>query len=408
MGFGDRLGLATPGHVMAAQGTGIAPIFAQQSIREMYRTHRTPRQVLNDATWGAFQGGWRDILGADADHVKTIEEADLCLEEGFSFYTVDPGAYLEQDAQNIAREYIKQKLLDFPWPELEINLLDAEKSYLDHVVYLPSVHFVIDRERLWRFLAKYASALVHVKDIYRHIVEKMGEENFDFEISVDETVMPTAPIDHYLFALELRRMGVRWTSLAPRFSGRFEKGVDYIGDLLTLTRELMQHAEISQELGPYKISLHSGSDKYSIYPIASHILGNLFHLKTAGTSYLEALRTVAQTNTELFRKIMILSIEQYAADRSTYHVSAETSKLPVIASLKDVELVELLDNFDARQILHVAFGSVISDHAESGSPNLGGLLRRELLENEFKYYDQLKRHFTRHLASFVSGGSSTE
>jgi len=407
-GFGDRLGLATPGHVMAVRGTGIAPIFAQQSIREMNRTHRTPRQVLDDATWGAFQAGWLAEVGADADHIKTVEEADLCAEEGFSFYTVDPGANLDQDAKNAPQGYIRQKLHDLPWSELEINQLDAEKSYLGQVVHLPSVYFVIDRERLWRFMATYASALVQVKRMYRHIAEKLGEGNFDFEISVDETETPTSPSDHYLFAMELRRMGVRWTSLAPRFSGRFEKGVDYIGDLQMLAGELKQHAEISQQLRPYKISLHSGSDKFSIYPIAAQALGNLFHLKTAGTSYLEALRTVAQTNPELFRKIMIFSARRFATDRASYHVSAETSNLPMIPSLKDVDLAELLDNFDARQILHVTFGSVISSQEEVGGPNLGSLLRLELLEAESKYYRQLNAHFTRHLAPFVTGGPSAK
>ena len=405
-GFGDRLGLATPGHVMAVRGTGIAPIFAQQSIREMNRTHRTPGQVLDDATWGAFQAGWLAKVGADADHIKTIEEAALCADEGFSFFTVDPGANLDRNAKNASRGYIEQKIQALPWSELETSQLGFEKPYLNQVVNLSSVHFVIDWERLWRFMATYAAALVQVKMMYRNVVENLGEGNFDFEISVDETETPTSASDHYLFAMELRRMRVRWTSLAPRFSGRFEKGVDYIGDLHILAGELNQHAEISRELGPYKISLHSGSDKFSIYPIAAQALGNLFHLKTAGTSYLEALRTVAQTNPELFRKILIISAGRYATDRSSYHVSAETSNLSAFTGLKDGNLAELLDNFDVRQILHVTFGSVISAQEEMGGPNFGSLLKRELFETETQYYSQLKAHFTRHLAPFVSGGSS--
>src|SRR5690242_9546173 len=101
-GFGDRLGLATPGHVRALQrvlgetpGSAIGPIFAQQSIREMERTRRTPEEVLSDATWGAFQAGWRGPVGADADHLKTLADIDACAAAGYTFYTIDPGAYVE-------------------------------------------------------------------------------------------------------------------------------------------------------------------------------------------------------------------------------------------------------------------------------------------------------------------------
>ncbi len=89
-GCGDRLGLATPGHVRAfnavkqqAGAQPLAAIFMQQSIREMTRTNRTPTDVMRDATWGAFEGGWRDRLGADADHLKTPADIDACAAEGF-------------------------------------------------------------------------------------------------------------------------------------------------------------------------------------------------------------------------------------------------------------------------------------------------------------------------------------
>jgi hypothetical protein len=98
--MGDRLGLATPGHVRAVRATGssIAPIFAQQSIREMARTGRTPQQVMDDATWGAFLEGWTGGVGADADHLKTPADIDACLAAGFTFYTIDPGAHVDNRA----------------------------------------------------------------------------------------------------------------------------------------------------------------------------------------------------------------------------------------------------------------------------------------------------------------------
>src|SRR5258706_9547234 len=91
-GFGDRIGLATPGHVaaMKAAGQGIAPIFPQQSIREMTRTSRTPQQVMDDALNGAKAAGWTGPIGADADHLKTPADVDATTAVGFTFFTIDP------------------------------------------------------------------------------------------------------------------------------------------------------------------------------------------------------------------------------------------------------------------------------------------------------------------------------
>ncbi len=100
-GMGDRMGLATAGHVRAARAVGgrIAPIFIQQSIREMNRTGRTPQQVLDDATWGIFAEGWQKPHGADADHLKSFEDIDICLASGYTFFTIDPGAHVDNRAE---------------------------------------------------------------------------------------------------------------------------------------------------------------------------------------------------------------------------------------------------------------------------------------------------------------------
>ena len=127
----------------------------------------------------------------------------------------------------------------------------------------------------------------------RHLVQAAGTRPFELEVSVDETDQPTSHAEHIYIASELKRLGVNWVSLAPRYVGRFEKGVDYIGDLAAFETDFAGHAAIARQFGPYKLSLHSGSDKFSIYPIAARLTGGLVHLKTAGTSYLEALRTIA-------------------------------------------------------------------------------------------------------------------
>ena len=111
-GFGDRLGLATPGHVRALRqvGAAINPVFAQQSIREMGRCGRTPSDVLDDATWGAFQAGWTKPVGGDADHLEALEDIDATAAAGFVFYTLDPKAEVDGEAEHADAATIRQKV----------------------------------------------------------------------------------------------------------------------------------------------------------------------------------------------------------------------------------------------------------------------------------------------------------
>ena len=136
VGCGDRLGLATPGHVRALRaiwlrGTHIAPIFAQQSIREMTRTGRTPEQVLDDATWGVFQEGWRDGFGSDADHLKTEEDIDRCVNAGFTLYTIDPGDHVDNQAHAAPLSALRSAVEALPWKMLKSSSSSLCDAYLD-------------------------------------------------------------------------------------------------------------------------------------------------------------------------------------------------------------------------------------------------------------------------------------
>lgn len=414
-GFGDRLGLATPGHVRAVRGTGIAPVFAQQSVRENTRTGRTPQQVLDEAMWGVFQEGWRGAWGADADHVKHAADFDPFIAAGYTLFTIDPGDHVDNTVTEASAEEVRAKLQTLPWDVLEDSLRDMEQRYLGHSFTVGDVALVFDREMLWRAAAKYGWAIAHTVQMYRYLLDRMHQHalrtergsapsldpSFELEVSVDETETPTSPAEHFFIASELRRLGVRWVSLAPRFVGRFEKGVDYIGDLDAFEKELRQHVAIAQALGPYKLSLHSGSDKLSVYPILAQCAGEWVHVKTAGTSYLEALRTIADIAPAFFREIFAFARERYTTDKATYHVSADLHKLPMAERLSDAELAGILDLFDGRQVLHVTFGSVLTERKTDGTYRFRDRLQKILQENEEKYFAVLQAHFAKHLAPFA-------
>ena len=404
-GFGDRLGLATPGHVRALRAAGgrIAPIFAQQSIREMERTGRTPQQVLDDATWGVFAEGWQEGFGADADHLKTPEDVEACVAAGSSFFTFDPGAYVADGAEAADASTLRTSLENLPWKDLEDLPADLERRYLGSTFDAEGHEIGFDDLSLARAAVKYGAAVAHVVRLYRHLLSAMGDRDFEVEVSVDETESPTTHAQHFYIATELRRLGVRWVSLAPRYVGRFEKGVDYIGDIARFEEDIEVHAAIARTAspdGPYKLSLHSGSDKFSVYPAFVRQTRGLAHLKTAGTSYLEALRTVAVVDPDLFCQIYTFALGRYEEDRASYHVSARTDRAPASGAVDNAGLPALLEQFDVREILHVTFGSVLRE--ENFRDRLFGLLR----EHPEPYAADLERHFLRHLEPFAHGGTS--
>jgi len=372
-GFGDRLGLATPGHIAAVRGTKFAPIFAQQSVRENARTGRTPQQVIDDAKRAVDAAKWDTPWGADADHLKTVEDVPPFVEAGYTFFTVDPGEHVDNSADTNSLEILKQKVANLNWDELSALYLSGNGE---------QVWGKFDAESLMRAIVKYGKAIQHAESMFKHLSELT--DAFDFEVSVDETDSPTTPLEHFFIANELTRLDVRFTSLAPRFIGRFEKGVDYIGDLNTLDAELAKHAAVTAYFGTYKLSLHSGSDKFSVYPLVAKHWGDRIHVKTAGTSYLEALRVLASHEPDLFLKIYSLGRERYETDKRTYHVSAQLDLLP-----KTDDLPSLLNDFHAREILHVTFGSALAQ--------FGVELKAALRKHEAVFYDGLKTHFDKHL-----------
>lgn len=389
IGFGDRLGIATPGHVTAAKETKILPIFAQQSVRENARTRRSPHQVMNDAIWGLFQEGWQGRWGADADHIKNIDELDSFAQAGYSFFTLDLSEQLT-DIRFTPNSSLKELTKLLPWDKLLSTPEALFKRYVDRQIDLSGVVIEFDQYDFLRAITKYGRAIAHVVLLYQHLSELITEDAFDLEISLDETDDPMSVQEHYMIVSELARLGVKWQSLAPRYCGEFCKGIDYIGDLDEFDADLQRHVAVMREFGTYKLSLHSGSDKFRIFPSFSTYTGGQFHIKTAGTSYLEALRIVAQYDSPLFAEILDLARTCFSQDRISYHLNVKLERVPHSRSIQKRDLPALLDDDHARQVLHVTFGSVLE--------RFGGRLKEVLSNREQEYRTGLKEHFIKHLS----------
>jgi hypothetical protein len=275
------------------------------------------------------------------------------------------------------------------------------RRYLGKSTEVEHLTIAFDEATLLRAAVKYGRAVAHVAMMARHLRKAAGPRLVELEVSVDETETPTSPAEHFWVANELNRLEVAWVSLAPRFVGRFEKGVDYIGDLGALEKDVAAHAALARHFGPYKLSLHSGSDKFSVYPIAARLAKGLVHLKTAGTSYLEALRTVAAVDPALFREVYAFARERYDTDKASYHVSAELRKAPLPADVPETDLPGLLEQFDAREVLHVTFGSVLKAAAPDGRLRFKDRLFALLRANPEAYAKNLEAHFVKHLKPFA-------
>ena len=396
-GYGDRLGTATPGHLEAHRdlGAGIAPIFAQQSIREMERTARSAADVMADAANALTAAGFTDSWGADADHLKTAADVDATAAAGYTFFTIDPSDHVDIAADDYSAAEVDEQ---FAGVRSEIDWLD---TYRGQTVGFDGFEIAFDETTVRRAAVKYGRAIAHSRRLAAHIEKTAAgiPGGHEIELSVDETPQPTTLAEHYVIADQCRRSGMNLVSLAPRYVGGFEKGIDYRGDLAVLERSLERHMQIVRRLGPYKLSLHSGSDKLSIYPIIARVTGGLFHVKTAGTSYLEALRAVARHDPALLRRVVEFSRGRFETDRATYHISSEVQDAAApteIDSASDLEDT-YLNRDPGRQILHVTFGSVLTD------PDLCPAIKA-LLEAEPATHQQVVAdHFRRHLAALQEG-----
>jgi hypothetical protein len=379
-GVGDRLGIAVPGHIRVFEKYDAYPVFAQQSIRELNLTNRTYEDVLDAVSFAVFREGFKKEWGADGDHLKTVKDVKYALSLGFTMITLDCSDHIK----NVTKENA---------PALPKNYADKYLGKTFDIGEKTSISFT--EEELKQIAAIYGEAIGFAVEMYNKFLKK-GKYKADFEISIDETSTPTTPAQHYFVARELIDAGVSFATMAPRFCGEFQKGIDYIGDLAQFEKEIKIHAVIARHF-KYKLSIHSGSDKFSVFPSIGKETKGVFHVKTAGTNWLEAMRVVALTDPALYREIHKYAVSAFDEARKYYHVTTDLKKIPDVDKLKDSELPELFNQNDSRQLIHITYGLILNKKNDDGSFAFKDRLYELWRKNEEAYSQALFKHIGRHL-----------
>ncbi|HPN84510.1 MAG TPA: tagaturonate epimerase family protein [Victivallales bacterium] len=386
IGCGDRLGRATPGHISAIRKFEASPVLAQQSMRELSLTGRTYVNVVDDVSFLVFQESFREDFGADGDHLKKIEDIETALDVGMTMITLDLS-----DVMKTSFAELSPKEIDAAFETLPFEVRERVKeTYFDRNVQTGTLNFTMSVQDAKRCALMYNDAMDFAAKVAKHIKKKKGDA--DLEVSIDETTCPTKIEDHFYIINELAARKVDFVSVAPRFIGEFQKGIDYIGDIKTFEKQFAMHCELARTHGNYKISVHSGSDKFSVFPIVGRLSNSRLHLKTAGTSWLEAVRVISLAKPELYRKMHQKALDSFADAKKLYHVTTDLTKIAKLDSVKDSELPDYMCQNESRQLLHITYGAILSDKI------LGTEFFSTLLENEKLYIEKLDYHFTKHLS----------
>ena len=284
LGIGDRFnheGNAQLRAIIKAKknGVDVTPVW-NKSNREHNIVHSEPEGTRVEADEAVRTLEWEDTYCVDADHIN-LTNVDRFIDHA-DFFTLDVAMYIgnESPAADV-EEFI----------ELCVDL--GEK------VEIPGIAepIVVTEELLKKVAGKYLAAIKEAGKIYRHIVSKKGAGNFVTEVSMDEVETPQTPVDMFFILKMIANERIPAQTVAPKFTGRFNKGVDYVGDAEQFAKEFEQDVLVIDyaisEFGlpeDLKLSVHSGSDKFTIYPVMAEIIkkhNKGIHVKTAGTTWLE-------------------------------------------------------------------------------------------------------------------------
>jgi hypothetical protein len=368
-GVGDRFAHQAKAQLrafekLAARGVEVVPVW-NKSNREHTFIGSEPQSVFDAAQAAVKSLGWTKGWHVDADHIR-LETVDRFLPCS-DFFTIDVADSIGKPASaDAVAAFVARH------PELVGTIAIAGVA----------TPFETTSADINRIAGKYLLAVQDAGKIYRHVAAKKGGEGkFIAEVSMDETDAPQTPPELLVILALLADEGVRAQTIAPKFTGRFNKGVDYVGDLAQFEREFNEDlAVIAHAVARYglpanlKLSVHSGSDKFSLYPVIRRALartGAGLHLKTAGTTWLEELIGLAEAGgagLALARDIYAYALEHVDELCAPYAsvIDIDRAKLPSAASVKAWRGEQFANalrhipghpefNPSFRQLLHVSF-----------------------------------------------------
>lgn len=388
LGMGDRFAHQAAAQLRACQlaaqqGVDIIPVW-NKSNREHTFIGSEPQSVFDAAHTAVKALGWTAAWHVDADHIRleTVDRFIGCSD----FFTIDV-------ADSIAQ----------PAPAADIAAFVARHPELIGSLRIDGVAqpFELTQAELERIAGKYLLAVQEAGRIYRHVAEAKGESRFIAEVSMDETDAPQTPPELLVILALIADERIRVQTIAPKFTGRFNKGVDYVGDLAQFEREFNDDlAVIAHAVARYglpanlKLSVHSGSDKFSLYPIIRRALrrtGAGVHVKTAGTTWLEEVIGLSEAGGEglaLVREMYAYAVTHvdalcapYASvidiDRSGLPSAEEVARWSGTRMANAVRHIPGHPEFNAniRQLLHVSFKLA----AQQGAVYLDLLKRNEAI-----------------------------
>ena len=400
-GIGDRFGREGKAQLQSIieakkQGVDITPVW-NKSHREHTIVKTEPASVRTEADEAVRALGWSDSYFVDADHVG-LKNVDLFIDSS-DFFTLDVADFIGQSAgQN------------------NVNTFTEKYKRYAGSLTIPGIDktFDITAEQIRTTAGKHLSAIKQAGQIYRRITAAKGADNFITEVSMDETDQPQTPIELFFILAAIAEEGIPAQTIAPRFTGRFNKGVDYVGDVERFAREFEEHLTVIafavKEFSlpeNLKLSVHSGSDKFSIYKSINKAIKKFdagLHIKTAGTTWLEELIGLALAGddglgiakriyAEAFLRFDELC-EPYAAV-----IDIDKGKLPLPGTVEQWGGEEFADtlrhdqacgryNCDFRQLLHVAYKIA----AEMGEDYLNALEENDKIIAQNVTENIYKRH----------------
>lgn len=404
VGFGDRLGLGTRGHLLAARRFSFAPVFVQATIRELERLRRTPAAVIEATRNALAQERFRGLWGADLGGIKTKADVDRALTAGFTWFTLDPSGFIEPRADHLTAtelnkavaEVVNEGVLPANWAEaFDDHRFEIEPGRV--------LHFT--REDLHRAAAKYARAVAHAHELIRRLAQQAFADAWEVEIALTSAATPTTALEHLWIAIELQRRGAPIAAVAPRFAFVLEPGVDRQEDIASYADELAWHVAIARRCGSYKLSIHEAAHHESLLPVIGRVCEDRMHVKLSGLDYLEALRAVCRAAPDLFRSIIRFARSRFADDSEFAGVSTSLAEIDALLKRAGQASLErdFLDTPTGRQLLLTTAMSVLTATEEHQGRTFREAITAHVADHAKEHEQRLDDVHTRHLELLNQG-----